>query len=197
MSKLGELLRKRRKELNLAPEEIAEKIEKSVRAYKYYEEGREPRHDVLQKLARVLQFDPADIYEVNTPIIKKDEIKVQENELVDILKSNIADLKDNIKDLRKSEAEREGITKELVKANTDLKGIVQASLKTVLDNQLVLTSLFESYVKSFSELMIDEPKQQQEFRLILHKDAFARVKDLMKKGNHIDIDSQDIISSVS
>lgn len=63
MSKLGEILRKRRKELNLTPDEIAEKIGKSKRSYLYYEEDKEPRHDVLQKLAQILQFDPADLYE--------------------------------------------------------------------------------------------------------------------------------------
>jgi phage repressor protein C with HTH and peptisase S24 domain len=63
LATLSEILRKRRKELNLTPDEIAVKIGKSKRTYLYYEENREPRHDVLQKLAKVLQFDPSEIYD--------------------------------------------------------------------------------------------------------------------------------------
>lgn len=63
MNRLAEILRAKRKELNLTPEEIAKRIGKSKRSYLYYEDSTQPKHDVLQKLAQVLQFDVAEVYE--------------------------------------------------------------------------------------------------------------------------------------
>lgn len=78
--------------------------------------------------------------------------------------------------------------------NDQLRDSVKPSLEIVLDNQLTLTVLFESFLKSFAALMIEDENKQQEFRLQLHKDAFARLTDLRKRGNHLDIDKEDIVS---
>lgn len=79
MSKLAEILKRRRKELNLSPEHISKEIGMSKRAYLYYEDGRDPKHDVLQKLAKVLQFNASEIYEEKQESDKSDENKSEIN----------------------------------------------------------------------------------------------------------------------
>jgi transcriptional regulator with XRE-family HTH domain len=73
---LNEVLRTKRKELNIEPEDIASQIGKSLRAYLYYEDKKKPRMpdpETLIKLSKVLQFSIGDVYAGATSVQKPAE----------------------------------------------------------------------------------------------------------------------------
>lgn len=79
--------------------------------------------------------------------------------------------------------------------NKALREKVDASLEIVLNNQLAQGSLFESFLRSVTELLVEggEPERAR-FRVNLHREAIQRLTALKKKGKKIEIDSDDIIS---
>jgi hypothetical protein len=143
---------------------------------------------------------PIEKWEVFKGVYKNAINSLQKNTLnmetkaPDYVQELINSLKKNIEVLEKNAAEKDDRVRSLLQINSDLKTEVRERLKTVLENQLTLTALFESYLKSFSSLMIDEPEQQQEFRLLLHKEAFVRLTGLLKTGRHLAFDNESIVS---
>lgn len=85
--------------------------------------------------------------------------------------------------------------KSLLQINADLKTEVKSNLDTVLGNQLVLTCLFDSYVKHFASVIIHGDLEQQIFCSDLHKAAFELVKDVSRMGSHLSIGSEGIVSN--
>lgn len=112
--------------------------------------------------------------EANLKEEKKMEIHPHTQEHIDFLKKRLAEL----------EAREDFLVNQ-----------VKASLDISLHNQLALGSLMESFLSSFSELMIEDELDQKLFCSDLHKAAFERLRVLVKTGNHIDIDNRDIKTS--
>lgn len=62
--RLIEILKSNREAANMTQKQVAEAIGKSERIYQYYEEGRShPKHETILLLAKVLNFNPKDIFE--------------------------------------------------------------------------------------------------------------------------------------
>jgi transcriptional regulator with XRE-family HTH domain len=169
---LNNILRQRRKELKLTPEEIADKIGKKLRTYQYYEQKENPTipdPETMQKLAKILQFSIADAYKDASAVQlnnnKKEEAtaeqpqqKEETKEDQSLLAKSLLNLTETNKLLAESHKIIAESNKTLADNNKDLIEMHKATVSAPARTDLAFESRFSDLLELISEVAAGETR---------------------------------------